>query len=326
LTSFVLRRLLSAVPTLFGVSLIAFLILNLLPSDPLRTVAEGGLQISAEARARLSSESAGGQGIAVRYLRWSNDLLHGNLGRSLRDGRPVSSILSEALPWSVLLNTSTLLLIFVVALPFGLLGAWHPGSALDRLGGMALVGLYAFPGFAAALLLQQLFAARLALLPLQGTSDSGAASPGLLDVGRHLVLPTLCLALSSWAFVARYSRAAFRSEITRSFLATVRAKGLSRARASLHATALVAIPLLSLLAMVLPSLVGGSVIVEQIFAWPGLGRTYLAAIESRDDPVLLALTLLSGVAILAAQILVDLLYVLLDPTLRDRLLERRADA
>jgi peptide/nickel transport system permease protein len=326
LTSFVVRRLLSAVPTLFGVSLIAFLILNILPSDPLRTGAESGLQVSAEARARLTSGSDRHQAMVARYLRWSKDLLRGDLGRSLRDGRPVTSILSQALPWSLLLNSSTLLLTFLLALPFGLLGAWRPGSPLDRLGGVALVALYAFPGFAAALLLQQLFAARLGLLPLQGVSDPTSAAPRLVDVGRHLVLPTLCLALSSWAFVARYSRAAFRSGVTRAFLATVRAKGLTRTRASLHATALVAIPLLSLLAMVLPALVGGSVIIEQVFAWPGLGRAYLAAIESRDDPVLLALTLLSGVAILAAQILVDLLYLVVDPALRDRFLERQVDA
>mgnify|MGYP002401875068 FL=1 len=134
----------------------------------------------------------------------------------------------------------------------------------------------------------------------------------------HLVLPAICLALSGWAFVARYARAVFRSALGRQFLAAARARGLSRTRALGHAAAWAAVPFVTLLATILPGLAGGSVIVEQVFSWPGVGRLYLRAIEGRDAPVVLGITLLSAVLVLAANLAVDLLYALADPRIRDR--------
>ena len=142
----------------------------------------------------------------------------------------------------------------------------------------------------------------------------------------HLALPTLCLALSGWAIVARYSRAAFRSVLGREFLSVVRAKGLSRLQAHLHLAANTAVPFVTLLATIVPGLVGGSIIVEQVFSLPGVGRLYLAAVEARDYPVVLALTLLSAVLVLAGHLLVDLLYLLVDPRIRTALLPERTDA
>jgi peptide/nickel transport system permease protein len=323
-TAFVLRRLASVLPTLLGITLVAFLILNLLPSDPLLTWSEGAAAPSAEAAARLRAELGTDRGPLARYLDWLGALLRLDLGHSLRDGRPVVTIVGEALPWTVLLNLGALAAIYGLAIPCGLLGAVAPRSPAGRLADIVLLAFYALPPFAAALLLQQWLAVRLRLLPLQGVGgaeDSG----GPIDLLRHLVLPVTCLALGGWAFVARYARALFRSAMSRDYLATARAKGVRPLRAALHVAANAAVPLVTLLAAILPGLVGGSVLVEQIFSWPGVGRLYLTTIEARDYPVVMALTLLSGVTVLAAQVLVDLLYLAIDPRTRDALLETADD-
>ena len=323
--AFLARRALSTVPTLLWISLLAFAILNLLPSDPIQ-VWSGGSPYSVEAAEHLRSELRLDRGVVARYASWGLALLRGDLGRSLRDGRPVTSVIADALPWSLLLNLGSVLLIYGVAVPFGVFGASSPGSAADRVGRMVLLFLYAVPSFAAALLLQQWFAVHLRWLPLQGISASGTnVWVRALDLARHLLLPTACLALGGWALVARYSRAAFRSALGREFLAVARAKGLSRLRAYGHVAANTAVPFVTLLATILPGLVGGSVIVEQIFSLPGVGRLYLASIVARDYPVVLGLTLLSAVLVLAGHLLVDFLYLVVDPRIREGLLEEGAD-
>ncbi len=324
--AYLVRRVLSALPALLGVTLVAFTILNLLPSDPLQVWSGGGVP-SAEASARLRSELGVDRGPVARYVAWTLALLHGDLGRSLRDGRPVTSVIGDALPWSLALNLCAVLAIYGIALPFGLVGASSPRSIADRAGGSVLLLLYAVPPFAAALLMQQWLAVRLGWLPLQGIpSQEGSRLGAVWDLLRHLILPSACLALSGWAIVARYSRAVFRSTIGREFLAVARAKGLSRPRAHLHLVANAAVPFVTLLATIVPGLVGGSIIVEQVFSLPGVGRLYLGAVEARDYPVVLGLTLLSGVLVLAGHLLVDLLYLLVDPRIRAALLPEKSDA
>ena len=329
MAAFLLRRLFAAVPTFLGIVLLSFLILNVIPSDPILTWSAGGTPPSAEAMRILRSELRTDQGPVARFADWTLALLRGDLGRSIRDGRPVVDVVSEALPASLLLNLCAIVAIYALAVPFGLVGAAAPRSRVDRLGGITLLLLYALPSFAAALLLQQLFSVWLDLLPLHGLSDLDAG-PSLLaratDRLRHLVLPTICLALSGWAFVARYSRASFRSVLGREFLSVARAKGLSPVRAYLHVAANAAVPLVTLLGGIVPGLVGGSVIVEQIFSWPGVGRLYLTSVVARDYPVVLGLTLLSAAAVLAGQFLVDLLYLVVDPRMRHGLVDTRADA
>ena len=324
--AFLLRRALSSVPTLVGISLLTFAVLNLLPNDPIQ-VWSGGGYYSAEAVEHLRSELRLQQNPAARYASWGLALLRGDLGRSMRDGRPVTGIIASALPWTLLLNLCSVILIYGVAVPFGLFGASSPGSIGDRLGRALLILLYAVPSFAAALLLQQWFAVRLGWLPLQGVPDRATTLAGTTAaLSRHMLLPTVCLALSGWALVARYARAAFRSALGREFLAVARAKGLSRLRASGHLVANTAVPFVTLLATIVPGLAGGSVIVEQIFSLPGVGRLYLTSIEARDYPVVVGLTMLSAVLVLAGHLLVDVLYLVVDPRIRSGLLDERADA
>src|SRR5262245_4696090 len=225
--AFLTRRILSTVPTLVGITLLAFAILNVLPSDPMRLWSGGG-SYSAEAAEHLRSELRLDRGPLLRYASWSLALLQGDLGRSLRDGRQVGSVIADALPLSLLVTACAVVLLFGRVVLVVLFAASSPRSASDRLGRAVLILLYAVPSFASALFLQQWLSVRFGLLPLQGISADGATvAARAWDVTRHLVLPAVCLALSGWALVARFSRAAFRSILGREFLTVARGKGLS---------------------------------------------------------------------------------------------------
>jgi peptide/nickel transport system permease protein len=299
------RRLLLALPTLLGISLLSFLILSVLPGDPIAARLEGGAPLSAEAEARLRNELGLDRPAIVRYADWLGAAARGDLGRSLRDGRPVAGIVGDALPWTLLLNSAALLALYAVALPLGLVQARRPRSAAARVSGAGLVAVSVVPPFVAALVLQGLLSVRLGWLPLEGTGDAtagpwaagGFPAAQLISVAAHLVLPAICLALAGWGFAARYAREAFAEALPASAVAAARARGLA-----------------------------GSVVVEEAFSWPGLGRVMVQAVLGRDTPLAMALLLLSGTAVLAAQLLVDLIYPALDPRLRDRLPDRARPA
>ncbi|HYV18555.1 MAG TPA: ABC transporter permease [Verrucomicrobiae bacterium] len=326
------RRLLLALPTLLGVSLLSFLILSVLPGDPIAARLEGGAPLSAEAEARLRAELRLDRPVIARYADWLAGAARGDLGRSLRDGRPVAGIVGDALPWTILLNAAAVAALYSVALPLGLAQARRPRSPAARLAGAGLVAVSVIPPFVAALVLQGLVSVRLGWLPLEGTGrdalppGGGAATlllpASLLSVLAHLVLPALCLALAGWGFAARYARDAFAQALPGAEVAAARARGLRGTALLRHFAPALALPLVWLLGGLIPSLLAGSVVVEEAFSWPGVGRVMVQAVLGRDTPVAMALLLLSGTAVLAAQLLVDLIYPALDPRLRERLPDR----
>jgi peptide/nickel transport system permease protein len=325
------RRLLLALPTLLGISLLSFLILSVLPGDPIAARLEGGAPLSAEAEARLRAELRLDRPVIARYADWLAGALRGDLGRSVRDGRPVAGLVRDALPWTLLLNAAAVAALYAVALPLGLVQARRPRSPAARLAGAGLVAVSVVPPFVAALLLQAILSVRLGWLPLEGTG--GGTGPGtgwtpgdLLAVAAHLVLPATCLALAGWGFAARYARDAFAEALPVSAVAAARARGLRGAALLRHFAPALALPLVWLLGGLIPSLLAGSVVVEEAFSWPGLGRVMVQAVLGRDTPVAMALLLISGTAVLAAQLLVDLVYPALDPRLRQGLPDRARPA
>lgn len=317
--SYLLRRALAAVPTLFGISLLSFAILNVLPADPVLTWSEAGAPLSAEGMERLRRELGTDRSAAARYVDWLGQALRLDFGRSLRDARPVLDHVRETLPWTLLLNLCAALLIYGLGVPIGWAGSRRPGGGADRAARAALIVVSVVPPFAAALLLQRLLAVRWRILPLQGvaTGEASGAAGQVLDLALHLVLPTLCLALSGWAFAAHFARAAFRTLLSAGPLSAARARGLSRWRLARHFAPNAAAPFVSLLGAIVPGLLAGSVVVEEIFSWPGLGRLLLRSVEGRDYPVVLTLMLMSASAVLAGQLLIDLVYPALDPRLRE---------
>jgi peptide/nickel transport system permease protein len=255
-----------------------------------------------------------------RFAKWISRLARLDLGESFVDRRPVAERIREALPYTLTLNGLALLLTLAIAIPLGVEAGGRPESAFDRISGAALFALYSTPSFWAALLLQTLFCVKLRWLPLYGVASDTEASglAALSDRLAHLALPVVCLTYGSLAFYARLVRSGVAEARSADFVLAARARGLSRREALWkHAFRNALLPLITLLGLVLPGLLSGSVIIERIFAWPGLGRLYFDSILSRDYPVVLALSLVGAVATLAVTLAADIAYAVADPRVRD---------
>lgn len=311
----VARRLAVSATTLILVTLAVFALLNSLPGDALSDV-EDDRALPAAYLTALRAQYHLDDPLLTRYARWIGDVARGDLGISQTEQRPVAMILAERLPVSVALNAAALIVTFTIAVPLGILGAWKPGGRWDRLGSTVATGLYAVPVFWMALLLQWVFSIRLGWLPLFGTStDLATTSWGRAgDAILHGILPVVCLSYGGVAYVSRFARTALIENAGDVPARSARARGVSALRfTATHGIAQASVPLLTLLGFLIPRLVGGSILVEQIFGIPGLGQLMLSAILARDLAVVLALTLVSGVATLVGVTLADLLVARFDP-------------
>lgn len=310
-----------ALSTLLGISLVTFAILHLSPGEPepgdsldFRPTDEITL---AALRARYGLDRP----LAVQYADWVKRLVQLDFGRSFVDHRLVREKILERLPRTVLLNAVAFLLIGVLAIPIGAGAAAHPGSPADRAAAPLLYLLYSLPSFWLALLLQGTVAVGLGAFPLAGLQSEGAEHWSLVrrwgDAAWHLVLPAICLSAGSLAFFARFTRANLLEALGSDFIRAARSRGLPDRRLLWgHALAVSRIPFLTLAGLVLPTLLSGSVVIERIFAWPGLGSLFFESLFARDYPTILGLAVLSALLVLAGTLGVDLLYLVADPRLR----------
>jgi len=317
------RRLATAAVTLLLVTLLVFGLIHLSPGDPLGEQQQGeGLRpITPEAQAELRALYHLDRPLHEQYGRWLGDLLSGDLGRSFHDRRPVTTRIGERLGVTVVLNATALALMVLLAMPLGALAALRPGSAWDRWTAIGSYALYATPVFWAALLLQIVVAVRLGWLPLAGVRSQDweylAPAARLVDRAEHLVLPVLCLTYGGLAYLSRFVRANLIDSAVADSRRAARARGLSElAVLYKHGFRQAGVPMLTLAGFLLPALVSGSVIVETVFAIPGIGRLFVEAAFERDVPVLMGLTLLSGAATLAGMLVADLAYAFVDPRVR----------
>ncbi len=321
MSRYILRRLGLAIPTLAGIIVLVFLLLHLAPGSPVSALgAESGRRVSHRAAEEMRRAYGLDRPLPERFAKWVGRIVRLDLGESFVDRRPVAGRIREALPYTLCLNGVALLLTLLIAVPLGVAAGGRPEGPLDRTSGAILFALYSTPTFWAALLLQALFSVKLQWLPLYGVaSDSPPAGlAGFLDRLTHLALPAVCLTYGSLAYYARLVRSSVAEVRSADYILAARARGLSR-RAALwkHAFRNALLPLITLLGLILPALLSGSVIIERIFAWPGLGRLYFDSILARDYPVVLALSLLGAVATLAVTLAADLAYALADPRVRD---------
>jgi len=319
----VVRRLATATVTLLLVTLLVFCLIHLAPGEPLGLEPddEGLMRLGEQARAELRALYHLDQPLPKQYLLWLSDLARGDLGRSFHDRRPVVRKIAERLGVTLTLNACSLALLLLVALPLGTFAALNPGSGWDRFAAGGTYLLYAVPVFWAGLLLQILFSVQLGWLPLAGLRSYDheflLGLAGLADRAVHLILPIVCLSYSGLAYVSRFVRATLLENAAGDSWRAARARGLSLLGVLYrHGFRQAGVPLLTLAGFLLPSMVGGSVIVETIFAIPGVGRLFVDAAFQRDVPVLMGLTLLSGTATLAGILLADLAYVVVDPRIR----------
>jgi peptide/nickel transport system permease protein len=255
------------------------------------------------------------------YVQWLGNLLRGDLGRSITRKQPVATLIRERIGPTFLVSGTALLLIWLMAIPLGLYASARSGRPDERATSLLLYVLYSFPTFVAALFLQIIFAVKLRgtpwELPLFGMADLPADAPlvaRIADVARHAILPVTCQTYVSLAYDSRFIKANMEEAVRQDYIRTARAKGAGPWRVLFrHAFRNTLIPLVTLLGLSLPALVGGSVIIEQIFTWPGMGRLFFESIRERDYPTIMGLTLMFSVLTLAGQLLADLLYCLVDP-------------
>jgi len=321
-----LARLGGALLLFWLVVSITFLLVRLAPGDAaaLLVPPDASQVDAARIRARLGLDAP----IAVQYARWSISVVSGDLGTSFATGRPVTTVLGESLPISLALGGASLLLSFLIGTTVGMVQAVRRGRALDRALTVVTTTLYAAPSFWLALTLIALFtygAARWnfpawSRLPAFGVRDPGAELEGVgawLDIARHAILPIVTLTVVGAAGVSRYARTALADTLGADHVRTARAKGAGPVRTIVGGALPVALPpLVILLALTLPGVIAGSVFVESIFAWPGMGRAMLTAIAARDYPVVMGATIVYAALVIAANLAADLALPLLDPRRR----------
>ncbi|MBN2160842.1 MAG: ABC transporter permease [Spirochaetes bacterium] len=325
---YILKRILLIVPTLLGITFITYMMIRLAPGDytKLQMGMEGALKSGSVSMEILEQEKklyGLDKPIIIGYADWLLRTVRGDWGTSRKDGRPVSTIIKEKLPITLALNLISMILIYIISIPMGILSAVKKDSLFDRGTSLVLFVLYSLPTFWIGLLLILYLGSGeyLNLFPLGGKSSDWAADAGFfiwfLDRSWHLVLPVITLTYGGFAFLARYTRANMLEVINQQYIMTARAKGLSEKKVIfLHAFRNSLIPLITLMATLLPGLLGGSVIVESIFSVPGMGMLAFEAILSRNIPVIMAIETIAAGLTLAGILIADLTYALVDPRIR----------
>jgi peptide/nickel transport system permease protein len=320
--SYILRRLALAVPTLIGISILTFAFINLAPGDPLvRLVAnvEGGRSgpMTPEVVARLREQYGLDRPVPIRYLVWLGEVVRGNLGQRYTDGRDVAQVIfGERLGPTLELMGASLGLALLVGIPLGVISALRQYSPVDyALTVGAFTGI-SLPEFFAAILLIYVLAVRLHLVPTSGRVTPGAPF-ALADNLHHLILPCIVLALSQISVLMRFARSSVLEVKSHDYVTTARAKGLGEpSLLTTHVLRNALLPLISVVGMMIPRLIGGSAIVESVFQWPGLGSLYLDAVQNRDYVTIMAMMLLTAVVVLLSNLLADVAYAIADPRIR----------
>ncbi len=316
---YVLRRVLQMIPLLAGVSLLVFVLLASAPGDPVDMLIRSNPSVTMNDIARLKHLYGLDQPIIVRYAKWLGRTLQGDLGWSLAHQVPVARLVGERLPNSLMLVGTGIVIAILVAIPAGIYSALRQYSVGDYLASLGTFVGFSIPVFWFGLIMIYIFAVKLRVLPPGGMREAGAVPgwPATLDYLRHLILPSLVIALYSTAALARYTRSSMLEVIRQDYIRTARAKGLSELRiAGHHALRNAMIPIVTVLALTMPALFGGAPVTESVFAWPGIGQLLVQSVLFGDYVVAMAVLMMIAVLVLAFNLAADIVYGLLDPRIR----------
>lgn len=312
---YALRRIAQAIPLLIGVSLIAFGLMHLAPGGPL-AVYTLNPTIQIQDIERIKIIFGLDQPLHIQYSRWATGIFSGNWGYTFFGGRPVLTVILERFPATLILMGSALSVAILLGLGIGVLGAVRRYSAFDYLATTGALFALSFPTFWFGLMAIFLFAIHLQWLPSGGMYEFGEEG-NILSLLRHLLLPTMVLALVLTATWSRYARSAFLEIMSQDFMRTARAKGLTEgARLLRHAFPNAAKPLVALLGVELPFLFSGALVTETIFAWPGMGRLFVDALSMKEYPILMGMMMFTAIFVILANLLADLAVAALDPRVR----------
>jgi peptide/nickel transport system permease protein len=317
MSTYILRRILIAFPVLLGITIVSFVALSLAPGDPLTARMDPTVLAQLQRNPQLMEERRHELGldqpVPVRYAIWLASAVQGDLGYSIQSHRPISEEIAKRIPPTLALMIVAILIAIFVGIPLGILSALRPYSKADY--GMTTVtlGLSSVPTFVLGLGAIYIFAVWLDLLPSGGMQTLGKPS-SIFDFGTHLMLPALVLGLASAAPLLRYTRASMLEALNGEYVVSAKAKGLAPNTVVIrHAFRNSLIPIITVIGLLLPELVAGAVITEQIFAWPGMGQLAVRAASDRDPALMMGVVLIIGTAVLVTNILVDVTYARADP-------------
>lgn len=322
--SYLAKRLAGFVPLLLGISFVSFMVMAMAPGSPVDLMTDMNPKASPEARVQLEKYYGLDQPLHVQYRLWLGRIVHGDLGTSFsRDRRPVLDKILEALPITLMINVLDLALILMLAIPIGIYSAARQYSLVDRITTVFVFIGFAMPSFWIALLAMMFFGEHLGWLPISGLRsldyDSMTTLGKVGDRIAHLILPVGIAAVTGLAGMSRYMRSSMLEVLRQDYVQTARAKGLSeRVVLMRHALRNALLPVVTLLGLSIPGLIGGAVIAETIFAIPGMGRLFYTSVLARDYPVVMGITLIGALLTLVGNLLADLMYVAVDPRLRKR--------
>ena len=319
MSQYIVRRLIIAIPMLFLITMVNFTMQNLAPGDPLDylvpVMQRNELKLTEEDIQEMRVKFGLDKPIVVRYFKWMQEFVTGNLGYSIMEGRAVSDLLKQRLPNTLELALLSMLFSWTWATLAGVVAALKQYSVVDYTLTIISFTLSGMPQFFTAIILIVIFAAQLDWLPFAGRTTPNVPF-NWWDHIQHMILPVVVLSLPA-ASLLRQARSSMLEEMNKDYAVVARAKGLSERVVNYrHVLRNALLPLVTMMGMSLPSLIGGAVIVETMFAWPGMGKMAVRAAVAKDYPSLMAIVTISGVVLLAANLITDFTYAWVDPRIR----------
>ena len=312
---YILKRLPYAIPVFLGITFVIYTLINLAPGGPLSVLAASG-EMSLSDLEALKISMGLDKPIVIRYFIWLGDLLHGDFGISYRTSQEVSLMISQRIMPSLMLTGTGILAAMLVGVPLGIISAYKPNSVWDHISTfISFIGA-SVPNFFLSLLLIYVLAVKLKWFPTSGMQSSGM-SGNLLDLLHHLALPAFVCGIQPIGNYIKQTRSSVLEVLNEEYIKTARSKGLTNVVIVLkHAFRNALIPIVTTISLSIPFLIGGAVVTEQIFAWPGIGSLMITAITSRDYPVIMGVAVLICGVVLVANLILDLIYAALDPRIK----------
>ncbi|QED47231.1 ABC transporter permease [Cytobacillus dafuensis] len=312
MVSYIFRRTLMAIPLLLGITILSFAIIKAAPGGPVAMLMDP--KMKASDKEKFEEKYGLNDPIPVQYFKWLGNMAKGDFGESLiKRGTPVSELILNRLPNTLLLMTVSFLLTVLIAIPIGIYSAMRPYSPLDYTFTVGSFLGVATPSFWFGLILIMFFSVTLGWFPTGGVATLNAPF-SLWDRIHHLILPAFVLATADLAALTRYTRSSMLDVLKQDYIRTAMSKGFKEKKVVIkHGIRNGMIPIITLFGLMLPSFIGGAAITEKVFSWPGLGQLFIDSAFQRDYPVIMALTVISAVFVVIGNLLADILYAIFDP-------------
>lgn len=321
MSAYILKRTLQIFPTLLGITILTFSIMHLAPGDPTDQQTAFNPKVSAHARETLKEIYGLDKPVHIQYINWIKRFISLDFGNSFIDGKPVTQKIVERLPITIIISILSIVLILLVSVPIGIISSVKQNSLFDKSTTLFVFIGFSIPSFWLALLLMILFGVNLGWLPISGYQsidiNTYTFSEKMVDWSKHLVLPVFVSAIGGLAGFSRYVRSEMLEVIRQDYIKTARAKGLKEKRVIYrHALKNALIPVITILGLSIPGLIGGSVIFETIFAIPGMGQLFYQSVVARDYPTVMGITVIGAILTLIGNFIADLCYSLVDPRVK----------